>query len=129
MKFVFADSLDFVDPKYDFQTDSNADGREPYWDDLFPHEQYTRFFSKSQIYHSKFFLLQDNKVEQPFAKSLLHHLRNATFIIEIPNQSSFPFQHLEFNKHVDKFLFASHWDINLGQFVCTLLERCAAHDC
>jgi hypothetical protein len=38
MKFIFADSLDFVDPEYDFVRDRNGIGRSPYWDDLYPHE-------------------------------------------------------------------------------------------
>lgn len=38
MKFIFADSLDFVDPRYNFETDTNGDKRQPYWDDKFPHE-------------------------------------------------------------------------------------------
>lgn len=38
MRFVYADSLDVVDPGYDFLTDRNAIGRKPYWDDLYPHE-------------------------------------------------------------------------------------------
>ncbi|QYC11499.1 tRNA-guanine transglycosylase DpdA [Brevundimonas nasdae] len=38
MKFIFADSLDFVDPGYDFLNDRNAPGRKPYWDDAYPHE-------------------------------------------------------------------------------------------
>lgn len=38
MRFVYADSLDVVDPGYDFLTDRNAPGRKPYWDDLYPHE-------------------------------------------------------------------------------------------
>jgi len=38
MKFVFADSLDYVDPGYDFLRDRNAEGRRPYWDDHYPHE-------------------------------------------------------------------------------------------
>lgn len=38
MKFVFADSLDYVDPDYDFIQDHTADGRRPYWDDQYPHE-------------------------------------------------------------------------------------------
>ena len=29
MKFIFADSLDFVDPRYDFINDRNAPGRKP----------------------------------------------------------------------------------------------------
>lgn len=38
MKFIFADSLDFVDPHYDFINDLTAVGRQPYWDDQYPHE-------------------------------------------------------------------------------------------
>ena len=38
MKFIFADSLDFVDPGYDFKADRHAVGRKAYWDDAFPHE-------------------------------------------------------------------------------------------
>lgn len=38
MKFIFADSLDYVDPCYDFTTDRSPSDREPYWDDVFPHE-------------------------------------------------------------------------------------------
>ncbi len=38
MKFIFADSLDFVDPQYNFTTDRSPPDREPYWDDSFPHE-------------------------------------------------------------------------------------------
>lgn len=38
MKFIFADSLDYVDPGYDFIEDRFAPGREAYWDDQFPHE-------------------------------------------------------------------------------------------
>jgi hypothetical protein len=38
MKFIYADSLDFVDPNYDFVTDRSPNGREAYWDDLYPHE-------------------------------------------------------------------------------------------
>lgn len=38
MKFIFADSLDYVDPHYDFLTDRSPPGRQPYWDDFFPHE-------------------------------------------------------------------------------------------
>lgn len=38
MKFIFADSLDFVDPKYDFLEDRPSPLREPYWDDQYPHE-------------------------------------------------------------------------------------------
>src|SRR3954453_8751957 len=38
MRFLYADSLDFVDPEYNFITDRSPAGREPYWDDLYPHE-------------------------------------------------------------------------------------------
>lgn len=38
MKFIFADSLDYVDPRYDFLDDRSPSDREPYWDDHFPHE-------------------------------------------------------------------------------------------
>ncbi len=38
MKFVFADSLDFVDPAYDFVADRNGAGRVVHRDDEFPHE-------------------------------------------------------------------------------------------
>lgn len=38
MKFIFADSQDYVDPRYDFLNDLNGEGRQPYWDDEYPHE-------------------------------------------------------------------------------------------
>lgn len=38
MIFIFPDCLDYVDPGYDFRTDTFSPGRSPYWDDLFPHE-------------------------------------------------------------------------------------------
>lgn len=38
MKFIFADSLDYVDPGFDFTSDRFAADRQPYWDDAFPHE-------------------------------------------------------------------------------------------
>lgn len=38
MKFIFADSQDYVDPRYDFHNDLNGEGRQPYWDDQYPHE-------------------------------------------------------------------------------------------
>ena len=38
MKFIYADSLDFIDPRYDFATDRNAPGRQLYWDDQYAHE-------------------------------------------------------------------------------------------
>jgi hypothetical protein len=38
MKFIFADSLDYVDPAFDFIADRSAADRQPYWDDAYPHE-------------------------------------------------------------------------------------------
>lgn len=38
MKYIYADSMDHVDPGYDFLEDRNARTRSPYWDDAFPHE-------------------------------------------------------------------------------------------
>jgi hypothetical protein len=38
MKFIYADSLDYVDPNYDFVTDQSPEGRRAYWDDQFTHE-------------------------------------------------------------------------------------------
>lgn len=38
MKFIFADSLDMVDPGYDMLNDRQSPGRKPYWDDVYPHE-------------------------------------------------------------------------------------------
>src|SRR3989344_1162554 len=38
MKFIFADSLDYVDPAFDFVADRSPADRQPYWDDCFPHE-------------------------------------------------------------------------------------------
>ena len=38
MKFIYADSLDVVDPNYDFVRDRHGDDRVPYWDDVYPHE-------------------------------------------------------------------------------------------
>jgi hypothetical protein len=38
MKFIFADSLDTVDPGYNFLTDRNAAYRTLHWDDEYPHE-------------------------------------------------------------------------------------------
>ncbi len=38
MKFLYADSLDFVDPDYNFLEDRSRPGREVYWDDQFIHE-------------------------------------------------------------------------------------------
>lgn len=38
MKFIFADSLDYVDPSFDFIADRSPAERQPYWDDAYPHE-------------------------------------------------------------------------------------------
>ena len=38
MKFIFSDSLDYVDPDFDFIADRNAINRRPHQDDNFPHE-------------------------------------------------------------------------------------------
>ena len=38
MKFIFADSLDYVDPDFDFIGDRSSAERQPYWDDAYPHE-------------------------------------------------------------------------------------------
>ncbi len=38
MKFIFADSLDYVDPAFDFIADRSPAERQPYWDDVYPHE-------------------------------------------------------------------------------------------
>lgn len=38
MKFIFSDSLDYIDPNYDFISDAHCQGRKPYWNDVFPHE-------------------------------------------------------------------------------------------
>lgn len=38
MKFIFADTMDYVDPGYDFDGDRNAPERQAYWDDEYPHE-------------------------------------------------------------------------------------------
>lgn len=38
MKFIFADSLDYVDPNFDFIGDRSSADRQPYWDDAYPHE-------------------------------------------------------------------------------------------
>ena len=38
MKYIFADSIDVVDPAYDFLNDRNGADRKPYWDDKYPHE-------------------------------------------------------------------------------------------
>lgn len=38
MKFIFPDSLDYVDPNFDFISDRSPADRQPQWDDLYPHE-------------------------------------------------------------------------------------------
>ncbi|MEJ1939225.1 hypothetical protein WDZ92_54195, partial [Nostoc sp. NIES-2111] len=38
MKFIYADSLDYIDPLYDFEADRSSGQRRPYWDDQYPHE-------------------------------------------------------------------------------------------
>tara|TARA_Y100000588_G_scaffold366806_1_gene432899 strand:+ start:289 stop:1614 length:1326 start_codon:yes stop_codon:yes gene_type:complete len=38
VKFIYADTLDYVDPRYDFVADRSPTDRELYWDDVFPHE-------------------------------------------------------------------------------------------
>jgi len=40
MKFLYADSLDYVDPNYNFIEDRSPPGRKPYWDDQFAHEYF-----------------------------------------------------------------------------------------
>lgn len=38
MKFLYADTQDYVDPTYDFINDRHTPGREPYWGDQYAHE-------------------------------------------------------------------------------------------
>lgn len=38
MRFIFADSLDTIDPGYDFLADRNGAGRTIHRDDQYPHE-------------------------------------------------------------------------------------------
>ena len=38
MKFLYADTQDYVDPTYDFINDRHTSGREPYWGDQYAHE-------------------------------------------------------------------------------------------
>lgn len=38
MKFLYSDTQDYVDPKYDFLTDSSPPKRERYWHDQYAHE-------------------------------------------------------------------------------------------
>jgi hypothetical protein len=42
MKFIYADSLDFVDPAYDFLRDRSSPDRRIYWDDKFTHEVFPK---------------------------------------------------------------------------------------
>ena len=41
MKFLYADTQDYVDPTYDFMNDRYTPGREPYWGDKYAHELMT----------------------------------------------------------------------------------------
>ena len=41
MKFIFADSLDMIDPSYDFLRDRQSADREMYWGDVYPHEYFS----------------------------------------------------------------------------------------
>ncbi len=38
MKFIFADSMDMIDPTFDFEADRAGADREMYWGDVYPHE-------------------------------------------------------------------------------------------
>ena len=38
MKFIFAENMDLVDPDFDFIKDRSSSSREPYWDDVYPHQ-------------------------------------------------------------------------------------------
>ena len=38
MKFLYADTQDYVDPTYDFINDRHTPGRDPYWGDQYAHE-------------------------------------------------------------------------------------------
>ena len=38
MKFLYSDTQDYVDPNYDFFTDSSPRDRERYWHDQYAHE-------------------------------------------------------------------------------------------
>lgn len=40
MKFIYADSIDQIDPEYDFLRDKHSAGRRPYWSDSYPHEYF-----------------------------------------------------------------------------------------
>ena len=38
MKFLYSDTQDYVDPRYDFLNDRSSAGRERYWSDVYAHE-------------------------------------------------------------------------------------------
>jgi len=38
VKFLYSDTQDYVDPRYDFLTDSSPSTRERYWNDQYAHE-------------------------------------------------------------------------------------------
>lgn len=40
MKFIFADGLDMIDPKYNFIEDRPDEDRDGYWSDQYPHEHF-----------------------------------------------------------------------------------------
>jgi hypothetical protein len=42
VKFIYADSLDYIDPHYDFISDRHGEGRSKYWSDQFAHEFMSR---------------------------------------------------------------------------------------
>lgn len=42
MKFIFADALDMIDPKFDFVSDRMSIDRENYWGDVYPHEYFPK---------------------------------------------------------------------------------------
>jgi hypothetical protein len=42
LKFIFADSMDTIDPNYDFLLDEFTPGRQTYWDDKFTHEVFEK---------------------------------------------------------------------------------------
>jgi hypothetical protein len=42
MKFIFADALDMIDPKFNFETDRMSSERENYWGDVYPHEYFPK---------------------------------------------------------------------------------------
>jgi hypothetical protein len=42
MKFIFADSLDMIDPAFDFKADRMSEDREKYWGDVYAHEYFPK---------------------------------------------------------------------------------------